>query len=236
MKKVISILLVLCVAASLFAAVTVKAGFDFGTVSGKFLEDKGTGVKDVTFKTHGVGFDVAVMGDVASNLAVYGDVSAIFPIFFKSSENGSTEITFVKDDVAAPTLDGTTLKFPGLKVSSVAFRAGALYKINYQGVDLGFGGGLVYSVSKAKLGEDKDFNEYSRSVTKNFGLSLYATGTYAVAKNVGINLTINPDIYLYNYTASYDNYLTDKEVCNFEAYGFRAGFAFNASLGVAFSF
>ena len=241
MKKVIAVLLVLCVAASLFAAVTVKAGFDFGTVSTKTLEDEGAGKKDITMKTHGIGFDVAVIADVAPNLAVYSDVSAIFPIFFKSNyDGGSTEYTFIKADVTTPTPEGTTYKFPGLKVSSFAVRAGALYRMNYQGVELGFGGGLVYSISKDKIGVDKDFNAYSRSVTRNFGLSLYATGTYNVAKSVGINLTINPDIYLYNYAASYakgtEYAPADKEVCGFEAYGFRAGFAFNASVGVAFTF
>ena len=232
MKKVISILLVLCVAASLFAAVTVKAGFDFGTVSTKSLEDKVAGAKDITFKTHGVGFDVAVMGDVAPNLAVYGDVSGVFPIFFKESRNGGAEYTIHK---GTDTDTETDFYFDGFKASSVAFRSGVLYKMNVQGVDLGLGGGLVFSTSKAKFG-DKDFNDYYRVLSRNFGLSLYATGTYAVAKNVGINLTINPDIYLYNYAASYNNYDSDTEVCKFEAYGFRAGFAFNASLGVAFSF
>ena len=241
MKKVIAVLLVLCVAASLFAAVTVKAGFDFSAGSTKTLEDKGSGIKDVTLKTHGVGFDIAVIGDVAPNLAVYGDVTAAFPIFFKSNfDGGSTEYTVIKADVAdVPAIDGTTYKFPGLKISNVSLRAGVLYKMKYQGLDLGFGGGLVYSLSKYKAG-DKDFNKYQRGVSNNFGLSLYATGTYNVAKNVGVNLTINPDVFLYNYTATYYKGLysapTDKEVCGFEAYGMRLGFAFNASLGVAFSF
>lgn len=237
MKKVITILLVLCVAASLFAGVTVKAGFDFGTVSTKSAEDKGRGIKDATYKTNGVGFDVAVVGDVAPNLAAYGDFSAIFPIFVKSSVNDAADITYVKGDVTSPILEGTTYKFPAIKVSSVALRAGALYKMNIEGVDVGFGGGLVYSVSKAKFGIEKDYNLYSRSVSKNFGLSLYATGNYTVAKNVAVNLTVNPDIYLYNYTAQFNKLLADsKEVCGYESYGVKLGFAFNASVGVSYSF
>lgn len=236
MKKVITILLVLCVAASLFAGVTVKAGFDFGTVSTKSAEDKGLGVKDSTYKTNGVGFDIAVVGDVAPNLAAYGDVSVIFPIFFKSSNSkNTTEYTFVKD--SANSTGGTTVKLMGFKSTSVAFRAGALYKMNVEGVDLGVGGGLVYSVSQAKYSEDKDLKTYSRGVSKNFGLSLYATGNYTVAKNVAVNLTVNPDIYLYNYSAYFVKATEDgKELGSFEAYGVKLGFAFNASVGVSYSF
>ena len=234
MKKGIAILLVLCVAASLFAGVTVKAGFDFGTVSTKA---KKVDAKEITFKTHGVGFDVAVVGDVKDNIAAYGDFSAIFPIFVKSSENDAAEITYVKGDVTSPIVDGTTCKFPAIKVSSVALRAGALYKMNVEGVDVGVGGGLVYSVSKAKFGYDKDYKGYNRSVSKNFGLSLYATGNYKVAKNVAVNLTVNPDVYLYNYTANFAKATEEtKEVCGYESYGVKLGFAFNASVGVSYSF
>ncbi len=241
MKKIISVVLILCVAASLFASTTVKVGLDFGVGSTTTPEDKTSHVKDVSLKAQGFGFDIAVIGDIGSDLAIYGNVSAIFPTSFKTNlDGGSTEYTFVKADTSeVPEVDGSTYKFPGLKVSSFALRAGALYKMDIQGVDLGLGGGLVYNVSEFKAG-DKNFSEYQKGISKSYGLSLYATGTYMVSENMGINLTVSPDIYFYNYSATLYKGLygfpSDTETCAYEAYGVRLGFACNASVGVTYSF
>ena len=57
-------------------------------------------------------------------------------------------------------------------------------------------------------------------------------------KNPSINLTVNPDVYLYNYSAEYEHLLDSdaKENRSFEASGMRFGFAFTASLGVSYTF
>ena len=173
---------------------------------------------------------------MASGLAVYGDFSSIFPSSIKTNYKGdSVEYTIIKGDAIG--IQGTTITFPGLKISSIAFRAGVLYKINLKDFDLGLGGGLVYGSSKATYG-DKDLKVYQRGISRNLGISIYTTDTYNVAKGLCVSLTVNPDVYLYNYSAEFNNLLGagTKEKCSFEASGMRFGFAFNASVGVAVMF
>jgi hypothetical protein len=59
-----------------------------------------------------------------------------------------------------------------------------------------------------------------------------------VADSLFAAITVNPDVYLYNYSAEFEHLLSSdpKEKCSFEAYGMRLGFAFNASLGVSYTF
>ena len=107
-----------------------------------------------------------------------------------------------------------------------------------QDFDLGLGCGFVFSNSRAKFYLQEKLNMYMRGVSRNIGLSFYASGSYNVAKNLSVNLTVNPDVYLYNYSAEYEHLLDSdaKENRSFEASGMRFGFAFNASLGVSYTF
>ena len=245
MKKVISILLVLCVAVTLFAAGSVKVGGAFNFVTGATRNftayDNGVKIADLdfgaTYKTNGFGFDVAGDFDVAKDLVVWADFNMVFgaDAKFKLGDFPETsledEYKELKDE-----LGNKAYKV----VNVISLGAGAAYKLALDSVDVKLGGGLFLDRALGKAGAEEDATTegYEQFKAVNLGVALYADASYKFNKNFGIGITVMPHIGLYN-SAVITNYYKNggiEEKQEYKAKGFKLSYAMPIVFGVSYSF
>lgn len=246
MKKVISILLVLCVAVSLFAVGSVKVGGAFNFVTGAtrdfYLED--TKVRDgSTYKSNGFGFDVAGDFDVAKDLAVWADFNMVFGSDAKL-EDDSLDDSYknLREDL------GDNADKAYKKINMISFGAGVAYKLALDPVDVKLGGGLFLNRVFGKVGYSDAsiafFDEvvataaYSQFKAINFGIALLADASYKFNKNFGVDFKLMPQIGLYNSSTTTLSITVDdvETKTEYKAKGFKLSYAMPIVVGVSYSF
>lgn len=245
MKKVITILMVLCVSVALFASVglTVKAGGTFGFTNINTASKEKYGYFDESFnvKSNGFGFSSGVQFDFSDNLMVYADFTMLFP----------SDETLKAEDGTEKTLSELVKEYeqswyPGkgsYKINYMSISAGAAYKINLGlPIRLAVGAGVTINrahnyikITEVSFPEDGTI-EYNTSFI-NIGLNALIDAKYMVTDNIGVGLTVMPQLNLYNiskYTMSVNGEVQTPETE--EANGFKIGFAVPVTVGVSYSF
>lgn len=216
MKKVLSIMLVLCVAASLFAVGSVRVGAAFDFVSGK-TPDFVFGEKTMTnsarqYKTSGIGFDVSAKYDLSSDLSVFADFNMTFNFDFKvktvAEENWSS-----------------LNKYDSRKLNSLSVAAGVAYKLPLANapVKVSVGGGLFYERNLGYVSESFNYK------FNHIGLTAYADVTYMINDKIGVGVSAMPRIGLFDFDS-----LT--RVTEGKASGFAFSFGMPVSVGASYSF
>lgn len=216
MKKVLSIMLVLCVAASLFAVGSVRVGAAFDFVSGKTpdfkLNESVLNNSARQYKTSGIGFDVSAKYDLSSDLSVFADFNMTFNFDFKvktvAEENWSS-----------------LNKFDSRKLNSLSVAAGVAYKLPLANspVKVSVGGGLFYERNLGYVSES--FNNKFNHI----GLTAYADVTYMINDKIGVGVSAMPRIGLFDFDS-----LT--RVTEGKASGFAFSFGMPVSVGASYSF
>ena len=244
MKRVFTILIVLCVSVALFASVglTVKAGgtFGFTNMNTASKENDDQFDKSINFKSNGFGFSSGVQFDLSDNLMVYADFTMLFPSDATlKEENGKPEkiSEHVKD---------LEMSFHGkgsYKINSMSISAGAAYKFDLGlPIRLAVGAGVTVNrahiyvkVSEAAYPEGATI-EYNESFI-NIGLNALIDAKYMVTDNIGVGLTVVPQLNLYNISKSTGsvNGKVRPEGTG-EANGFKIGFAVPVTVGASYSF
>lgn len=245
MKKVITILMVLCVSVALFASVglTVKAGgtFGFTNMNTASKENDEQFDKSINLKSNGFGFSSGVQFDLSDNLMVYADFTMLFPSDATlKEENGTAEkiSELVKD------LEKSYHGKGSYKINSMSISAGAAYKFNLGlPIRLAVGAGVTVNsvhnyvkITEAAYPEEDCTVEYNESFI-NIGLNALIDAKYMVTDNIGVGLTVMPQLYLYNISKATG--LVNGKVRTEgtgEANGFKIGFAVPVAVGASYSF
>ena len=216
MKKVLSIMLVLCVAASLFAVGSVRVGAAFDFVSGKTpdfkLNESVLNNSARQYKTSGIGFDVSAKYDLSSDLSVFADFNMTFNFDFKTKRATSEDWYSFKDKS-----DKT--------LNSLSVAAGVAYKLPLANapVKVSVGGGLFYERNLGYVSES--FNNKFNHI----GLTAYADVTYMINDKIGVGVSAMPRIGLFDFDS-----LT--RVTEGKASGFAFSFGMPVSVGASYSF
>jgi len=215
MKKTLSILIVLCVAASLFAAVgvTVKAGGSFGFTSmNVYIKQGGLDYKD-SIKANGFGFDAGIQFNTRDNMFAFGEFSMLFPAK-ETYKRGTAEVVHKADSLN--------------KLSYMSLTAGVGYRLSLDiPVKVSVGGGLFSNRQRYTYTPEKTTLSFS-----SLGIAGMVEAKYMFAENVGAALTLLPQIGILSWETThiegYSEFLCIR--------GFGTGFSMPIVLGVAFSF
>ena len=242
MKKLFTVLAVLLVATALFAGVTVKAGGTFAFASLNTATDADH-AESMNMKAHGFGFDAGIQYDLSDKLAVYGEFNMVFPKDATSNEAGeelkvSDLVKNLKEFLVADPDASVSYRINFFSIS-----AGVAYKLDFNAVKLAVGGGLTLNRSALKINAAAEIagDEESLEVTEiftNIGLNALFDAKYMVADGVGVGVTLNPQLGLYNISKA-----TVKATDFFEpssedskVNGFKVGFAMPITVGVSYTF
>ena len=216
MKKVLSIMLVLCVAASLFAVGSVRVGAAFDFVSGK-TPDFVVGEKTLNnsarmYKTSGIGFDVSAKYDLSSDLSVFADFNMTFNFDFQVKTVAEENWSSLKN-------------YDSKKLNSLSVAAGVAYKLPLTNspVSVSVGGGLFFERVLGYVSESLN-NKFS-----HVGLTAYADVTYMINDKIGVGVTAMPRIGLFDF----DNIT---RIIEGKASGFAFSFGMPVSVGASYSF
>ena len=246
MKKVMAILIVLCISVSLFAIGSVKVGGAFNFVTGgtKDFVSKGETQKDsaATYKSSGFGFDVSGSFDINSQLVVWADFDMVFCSDFTYGINGETEsfkdIYERAEEYAKNARKEGVIASAYKNINIIHIGAGVAYKLPVQAVDVKVGGGLFYERGFGKVGVKATYEGESGDMdleikANNFGLAFYADASYKFTENIGAGITIMPSIGLFNTTALT---LKAEETTTMNASGMKISFSMPVVIGVSYSF
>lgn len=242
MKRVITILMVLCVSVALFAAAgaSVKVGGAFNFVFGGTKDFVESGATEPTletasqYKSSGVGFDVAGTFDISKELKAWADFNMVFGFDAKFKYKNDDEWASMKDmyeDMKELAGDKAYKK-----LNMISAGAGVAYKLNLDApVDISVGGGVFFERVFGKVGVKIDEQEmYMEFKAINLGVSLYADAAYKFSDNFGISLTAMPHFGVYNSST-----LSEKmgpEAFEANAKGFSFSFSMPIVLGATYSF
>lgn len=245
MKKVITILMVLCVSVALFASVglTVKAGGTFGftdmnTASKENVEQFD---KIINVKSNGFGFSSGVQYDLSDNLMIYADFTMLFPSDATLKKENGTE-----KKLSELVKDLEMSYYPGkgsYKINYMSISAGAAYKFDLGlPIRLAVGAGVTVNrahsyikITEAAFPEGATI-EYNESFI-NIGLNALIDAKYMVTDNIGVGLTVVPQLNLYNISKSTRSVNGEvRPEGTGEANGFKIGFAVPVTVGASYSF
>ena len=136
----------------------------------------------------------------------------------------------------------TSTKFSFFSVS-----AGVAYKLDLNAIKLNVGGGIsmnkataVFTMEGIEKLEDL-FGKYEYKVSfASYGLNAMVEAKYMVAENIGVGVTLMPQIGLYNSASFVANYTeagaTETETESFTSKGFAVNFAMPIVVGVSYTF
>lgn len=228
MKKLVTILAVLLVASAVFASVSVRAGGTFvfaGTNTA--VEEETIFTEESKVKANGFGFGTGVQADVSDNLALYVDFNMVFPkdATIKDGEAPEYKISDVYDDY---------------KINFFGISAGLAYTTDLNAVKLAVGGGVSLNRAQikmiAELSPGEEF-EVKESIT-NIGLNALIDAKFMFNESMGLGLTLNPQLGLYNITnLTFTTTGEDPEVTlDQTAKEFKVGYAIPVSVGISYSF
>ena len=259
MRKIICVVLVLCVTVCLFAGMSFRVGGAYNFVTGstgniKITTPETSGEKNTfkgaLYKTHGFGFDVAFDFDVSEKLVVWTDLSVVFGRDFKVKTDA--ELYILNMNNAYKDGDWYSMKLyydeenlKGIKnlykkYNTISLGVGVACKINLSPVDVKLGGGLFFERAMGKVGNKSDGTEsYIKFRAANFGVSLYAGAEYKFDKGFGVGLTVMPHLGLYDsflYRYYYQSKLAPSIEAKEKAGGLRFSYSMPVVLGVSYSF
>ena len=251
MKKILAILIVLCITVSLFAVGSVKVGGAFNFVTGgtkDFVSEGKTIEKSAaTYKSSGFGFDVSGSFDVGSQLAVWADFDMVFCSDAKIEVNN--EILSLDDaykrseEVAKEARKEGYVASAYKNINIIHIGAGVAYKLSLQAVDVKVGGGLFFERSFGKVGykittENESYEDYIEFKANNIGLAFYADASYKFTENIGAGITIMPSIGLFNTTTISEGEIvnSESEISTQKASGIKISFSMPVVIGVSYSF
>ena len=236
MKKFFTVLAVLLVATALFAGVTVKAGGTFAFASLNSATDADH-EESMNMKAHGFGFDAGVQYDLSDKLAVYGEFNMVFPkdATVKDVDGEYKVSEFVEYYKEGVYPDGTNA---GYKINFFTVSAGVAYKLDFDAVKLAVGGGLTLNraLFKAEFtNDDLGLSNVMKQSFVNIGLNALIDAKYMVAQGVGVGVTLNPQLGLYNITKE-AFLVSGEEVDSGKVNGFKVSFAMPITVGVSYTF
>ena len=243
MKKVISIMVVLCVAAALFATGTVKVGGAFDFVDGKTAKfEAGAFGSSMLYKTNGFGFDVSGRYDVSGGFSVWADFNMTFNSDIKIKAEGAGEWASLSDIAEGLEEEIGGAAKAKTSVYDMSGAVGVAIKLPVAPVvDLAVGGGVfaetVTIKGSASVPENVNTSIHNLEVTYRFvniGVTAYADAAYKFTPNFGVGLTIMPRVGLLNFSTI--SGARDKEVETYKARGFAASFSMPVVVGVSYSF
>lgn len=249
MKKIISVLVVLCLAMTIFAAGSVRVGGSFNFLVGKSAEfDENTEVvgfgiskEKVGYKTNGFGFDIAGDFDVADNLSVWADFNMVFCKDAKYKVGDAEEYSF--NDEYEEMKKDLGIKDPKKAINIISIGTGVAYKLELNAVEARLGGGLFFERALASMKfklveEEVNVEETVKFKTTNFGIALYGDVKYKFNEQFGLGLTVMPHVGLINTTSVETKAVTSGVTVNLKdrTTGFRLSFSMPIVLGVSYSF
>lgn len=242
MKKVISILMVLCIAASVFAVGTIKVGGAFDFVTGKtgnfneeYLSNK------LQYKAKGFGFDISGRTDISPVFEVWSDVNMVFASNIDLRQDGANE--WYSLDKIVEEMEADVGQKASKSVHKYSIAVGVAFKLPVaETVNVSVGGGVFFDslVGKvsASVPENTNAEVHHASFTQklmNLGLTTYADVTCKVASNIGISLTVMPRIGLLNMARIIE--VVDKDtIADKKVNAFSVSFSMPVAVGVSYSF
>ena len=245
MKRILSFVLVLFVAASLFAAtgLTVKAGGAFDLFSLKTAESDGDGAV-YTFKGNGLGFDVGVQYDFSDKVMVYADFNMVFPSDYEATVNKSSSWLEKFSDIIKVAEGSAKLLTDGNVTHSLIFldaSVGAAYKFDFNPIKLSVGAGVYYNQLRGairltgKNGTEKVDREEILSFF-TIGVSTLVDAKYMVTENIGVCLAAMPQIGIYA-DRSYNFYENGEKIdYDYQLSGVGISFTMPITIGASYSF
>ena len=238
MKKTIAFVIVICVTAALFASVgiTVRAGGTFGFAYTKVPED------ETLYKVHGFGFDGSVQYDISDKFAVYADFNMLFPKDLVCAYPNGQEL-IISERVKEVVANDKHYDDGSYGVDYYSISAGAAYKFDLGiPVRLAIGAGISFNHLKSftlliKHRTNRDNITRSEAKIYNIGLNAMLDAKYMVNDNLGVGLTVMPQVGLYNIFIIENSYngVIDEEYSG-SVKGFTVSFAMPITVGVSYSF
>lgn len=246
MKKIISILIILCVAASLFAATgSVRLGAAFGAVIGR-TKPFTQGEKDtlVHYKSYGLGFDALFKDDFSDSLAAFFDFNMTIGLEGKFRNHDEAEFKSINDEfkeveIIAKSLGGRATK----KLFSLSAASGLVYKLPFTKTHFNYalGGGIFLDRLFAEIcAYMPDGNSEAHRVRCfNLGLSVYMEMSKNISDRFGVSLIFMPRFGVLSFATdamiktSADHVVTRDEQ---RAFGFAPSISMPVSLGAVYYF
>ena len=242
MKKSLLILLILCVAASLFAAAgfSVNAGpsFDlFFLRTTTFGEPK----KSNLYSGNGLGFDIGAQYDFNDKIMAYADFNMAFPSDFKISDadNYLTFKEYVKFyEIMVKLLSDGKVSHPLFHLDA---SIGAAYKFDLDSVKLAVGvgaylnllNGSIHATASEGL-EDYDQKQVFKFFTA--GVSTLIDAKYMINENFGIRLALMPQLGIFSKN-DIEHYISGaKQESSVSYSGVGVSFTMPVTIGASYSF
>ena len=239
MKKITTILLVLCVTAALFAAsgLSLKLGGDFDLIFLRTTIVESSG-KTHQFKSNGIGFDVGAQYDFSKSIMAYADFNMVFPSDYEVSNDKDSGSYKFSDVVKA--FEENAKEIPGGKVRSVLLfidaSAGVAYKFDFDAIKLSVGAGFYYNILMSSLKLTGTGKQEIVDVVKlsTIGLSSMIEAKYMVTDKIGVCLTAMPKIGFFSNWNTY--YKDDEKNYDNSLVGFGLSFTMPVSIGASYTF
>ena len=238
MKKVLSILLILCVAASLFASIglTVKGGAGFDYLDQKTVKREEAPHAYNRFSFTALELQAGIQYDVSSKLFVFTDADFVFPhdSYAKIGDDNSESDWFL---LSVPgTINGNYEKSSFLSLST-----GVGYRLDLNVVKLAVGGGVSYSSYKVIFKDSGAGNHYEITYRdKCIGVTGLIEAKYMLSANVGLTVTAKPQMNIYNLFSidvMNNNEADPSSIYNLKQIkGIALGYAIPVVVGVSYTF
>ncbi len=235
MKKITTILLVLCVTAALFAAsgLSLKLGGDFDLIFLRTTKVESSG-KTHQFKGNGIGFDVGAQYDFSKSIMAYADFNMVFPSDYEVSNDKDSDSYKFSDLVKEFEEEGDKVRSGIFFINA---SAGVAYKFDFDAFKLAVGAGFYYNVLMSSLkltgtGLPERVNIVKLST---IGLSSMIEAKYMVTDKIGVCLTAMPQIGLFS-NLNRTNYMGDKKIYDDTLVGFGLSFTMPVSIGASYTF
>ena len=208
MKKTLTILLILCVAATLFAAsgfsVNVGGAFDLFNLKTDTVDN--SNVYNV-FKGNGLGFGIGVQYDFSDKIMAYADGNMVFPSDFEIVTTDGThsetdtfqELVKEAEESAKVLTDGKASHSLFLIDASI----GAAYKFDFDPIKLAVGGGAYINYLRGSVGltgklVDEKIDEKYVFTFLTVGVSTLIDAKYEINESVAVRLAIMPQVGIYS--------------------------------------
>ena len=235
MKKITTILLVLCVTAALFAAsgLSLKLGGDFDFIFLRTTKVESSG-KTHQFKSNGIGFDIGAQYDFSKSIMAYADFNMAFPSDYEVSNDKDSDSYKFSDVVKEFEEKGNKVRSMILFINA---SAGVAYKFDFDAIKLSVGAGFYYNVLMSSLkltgtGEPELVDVIKLST---IGLSSMIEAKYMVTDKIGVCLTAMPQIGFYS-NRNISNYIDGKKIKDDSLTGFGLSFTMPVSIGASYTF